>query len=44
VEWKDDGERDECLYSFSPEIVPWLQPFESALASMWAAKPGWVLE
>ena len=44
VEWKDDGDCDECLYSFSPEIAPWLQPFENALSATWAAKPGWLLE
>lgn len=44
VEWRDDGDCDECLYSFSPEIEPWLQPFENALSTTWAAKPGWLLE
>jgi nucleoside-diphosphate-sugar epimerase len=44
VQWRDDGISDECLYSFSPEIAHWLQPFESALSAMWAAKPGWLLE
>ncbi len=44
VECKDDGERDECLYSCSPDIAQWLEPFESTLAAIWAAKPDWVLE
>jgi nucleoside-diphosphate-sugar epimerase len=44
VEWRDDGVSDECLYSFSPEIAPWLQPFEKALSTTWAAKPEWLLE
>lgn len=44
VEWKDDGKCDESLYFFSPEIEPWLRPFEDALSAIWAAKPGWLLE
>jgi len=44
VDWRDDGNSDECLYAFSPEIAPWLQPFENVLATMWAAKPEWLAE
>ncbi len=44
VDWRDDGVRDECLYSFSSEIKPWLQPFENILSAMWAAKPEWLVE
>lgn len=44
VDWKDDGGGDECLYSFSPEIAPWLQTFENALSATWATKPEWLLE
>jgi nucleoside-diphosphate-sugar epimerase len=42
VDWRDDGDCDECLYSFSQEIAPWLQPFEKTLSAMWAAKPEWL--
>jgi len=44
VDWRDDGSCDERLYSFSPEIAPWLQPFETVLSATWAAKPEWLLE
>jgi nucleoside-diphosphate-sugar epimerase len=44
VDWRDDGSCDECLYSFSPEIEPWLQPFENVLSATWAAKPEWLLQ
>ena len=42
VDWRDDGGSDECLYSFSPEIAVWLQPFEANLSAAWAAKPEWL--
>jgi hypothetical protein len=32
------------VYSFSPEIAPWLQPFENVLSTTWGAKPDWLLE
>jgi len=44
VDWRDDGSCDECLYSSSPEIAHWLQPFENALSRTWATKPEWLLE
>jgi nucleoside-diphosphate-sugar epimerase len=44
VDWRDDGDRDECLYSCSSEIASWARPFEEVLSATWTAKPEWVLE
>jgi nucleoside-diphosphate-sugar epimerase len=44
VEWEDDGGCDRSLYDASPELMPYLTPFDKTLASMWQSKPGWLLE
>jgi nucleoside-diphosphate-sugar epimerase len=44
VEWRDDGASDECLYASSPELTPWLRPFNKTLATVWARRPEWIEE
>ena len=43
VTWQDDDERDEQIYTPSPELSPWLASPASALPATWAHMPEWIL-
>jgi len=44
VDWQNDGGEDDMIYSPSAELLRWLRPFPDELSTIWANRPGWVLQ
>ncbi len=44
VDWQNDGGEDDMIYSPSAELLRWLRPFPDKLSTIWANRPGWVLQ
>lgn len=38
-----DGRGDDQIYQCSPEVLPYIRPFNEALAETWRSKPDWVM-